>query len=48
MKIISVLKIFFISLFLIASSKANEINDFQIEGLSLGDSLYNHLSKKEI
>ena len=48
MKIISALKIFFISLFLIASTKANEINDFQIEGLSLGDSLYNHLSKKEI
>ena len=46
MKIISVLKLFFISLFLIASSKANEINDFQIEGLSLGDSLYNHLSKE--
>ena len=47
MKIISALKIFFISLFLIASSKAN-INDFQIEGLSLGDSLYNYLSKNEI
>ena len=48
MKIISALKIFFISLFLIASTKANEINDFQIEGLSLGDSLYNYLSKNEI
>ena len=48
MKIISILKIFFISLFLIASSKANEINDFQIGKMSVRDSLLNYFDKNLI
>ena len=40
--------VYFIMLLSINNLQANNINDFQIEGLSLGDSLYNHLSKNEI
>ena len=29
-------------------SKADDISDFQIEGMSIGDSLLSHISKKEI
>ena len=31
-----------------ASSFADDISDFQIEGISIGDSLLDHLSKEEI
>ena len=31
-----------------APSFASDISDFQIEGISIGDSLLNHLSKEEI
>jgi hypothetical protein len=33
---------------LVVSVKADDIRDFQIEGISLGDSLLNYFSKKEI
>ena len=29
-------------------TKADDINDFEIEGMSIGDSLFEHFSKKEI
>ena len=45
-KIINV--VYFLMLLSINNLQANNINDFQIEGLSLGDSLYNYLSKNEI
>jgi hypothetical protein len=37
-----------LSLFLITPSQADDIRDFQIEGMSIGDSLLDYLSKKEI
>ena len=37
-----------LSLFLITPSQADDIQDFQIEGMSIGDSLLNYLSKKQI
>ena len=33
---------------LIFSSKADDIRDFQIEGISVGDSLLNHFNEKTI
>ena len=40
--------ILFINLCLIVYSKADDIRDFQIEGISIGDSLLNFYSKKKI
>ena len=40
--------IFFSYFFLIISIQADDIKDFQIEGISIGDSLLNFYSKKEI
>ena len=37
-----------LGLFLTTSSWANDIRDFQIEGMSIGDSLLDYFSKKEI
>ena len=37
-----------LGLFLITPSQADDISDFQIEGMSIGDSLLNIFSKKEI
>ena len=37
-----------LGLFLITPSQADDIRDFQIEGMSLGDSLLDYLSKEEI
>jgi len=37
-----------LSLFLITPSQADDIRDFQIEGMSLGDSLLDYYSKEEI
>ena len=37
-----------LGLFLITSSQADDIRDFQIEGMSVGDSLLDYFSKKEI
>ena len=37
-----------LSLFLITPSKADDIRDFQIEGISIGDSLLDYLSESEI
>ena len=45
-KILAVIIIF--NFCLITSSKTNEIKDFQIEGISLGDSLLKFFSEKEI
>ena len=46
------MRIFITFLFLILSiqspSKANDISDFEIEGMSLGDSLLDYLSKNQI
>lgn len=46
------MRIFIAVLFLILSiqspSKANDISDFEIEGMSLGDSLLDYLSKNQI
>ena len=46
------MKIFLIILILIFNlqslTKADNISDFQIEGISIGDSLLNHLNKDEI
>ena len=42
------LRILVLSLFLITPSQADDIRDFQIEGMSLGDSLLDHFSKREI
>ena len=46
------MKLFISVLFLIFSlqswTKADDIKDFQIEGISLGDSLLNYFSKDEI
>ena len=37
-----------LGLFLITPSQADDIRDFQIEGMSIGDSLLDYLSEKEI
>ena len=37
-----------LSLFLITPSQADDIRDFQIEGMSIGDSLLDHFSDVEI
>jgi hypothetical protein len=42
------LGILVLGLFLITPSQANDIRDFQIEGMSIGDSLLDHFSKAEI
>ena len=42
------LGILVLGLFLITPSWADDIRDFQIEGMSIGDSLLDHFSKKEI
>ena len=46
------MRIFLLVLILIFSlqswTKADDIRDFEIEGMSVGDSLLNHFSKKEI
>ena len=38
----------FLSLCFITSSQADDIRDFQIEGMSVGDSLLNYFSEDEI
>ena len=42
------LAIIILSLYFITSSKADDIRDFQIEGISVGDSALDHFSKEEI
>ena len=42
------LEILVLGLFLIAPSWADDIKDFQIEEISVGDSLLDHFSKKEV
>ena len=42
------LGILILSLFLITPSQAGDIRDFQIEGMSIGDSLLDYVSKEEI
>ena len=42
------LAIIILSLCFITPSQADDIRDFQIEGISIGDSLLDYLSKKEI
>ncbi|MDB9743725.1 hypothetical protein OAB09_04555 [Pelagibacteraceae bacterium] len=42
------LVILVMSLFLITPSQTNDISDFQIEGMSVGDSALDYFSKKEI
>ena len=46
------MKIFIISLILLLNiqswTKADSISDFQIEGMSVGDSLLDYMTKKEI
>ena len=42
------LGILVLSLFLITPSWANDIRDFQIEGISIGDSLLDYMSEEEI
>jgi len=46
------MRIFLLVLILIFSlqpyTKADDIRDFEIEGMSVGDSLLDHFSKKEI
>ena len=37
-----------LSLFLITPSQADDIKDYQIEGMSIGDSLLDYYSKDEI
>ena len=41
-----IILIFFLNLHLLA--KADDIRDFQMEGISIGDSLLDHYSKEEI
>ena len=47
-----IMRVFIVVLVLIFSlqswSKADDIRDFEIEGISIGDSLLKHFSKKEI
>ena len=42
------LAIIILSLYFITSSQADDIRDFEIEGMSIGDSLLDHFTKKEI
>ena len=42
------LQILVLSLFLITPSQADDISDFEIEGMSVGDSALDHFSKSEI
>ena len=42
------LGILVLGLFLITPSQADDIRDFQIEGMSVGDSLLNYISEQEI
>ena len=42
------LAILFLGLFLITPSQADDISDIEIEGMSIGDSLLDHFSKKKI
>ena len=42
------LSILFISFYLTTTSQANDIKDFQIEGMSIGDSLLDYMSEEEI
>ena len=42
------LAIFVLGLLLITPSQADDIRDFQIEGISIGDSLLDFFSKEEI
>ena len=42
------LAILVLGLFLITPSQADDIRDFQIEGMSVGDSLLNYMTKTEI
>ena len=42
------LAIIVLGLFLIAPSQADDIRDFQIEGMSVGDSLLDHFSLKQV
>ena len=42
------LGILVLGLFLITPSRADDIRDFQIEGMSLGDSLLDYFSESEI
>ena len=43
-----ILAIIILSLCFIGSSQADDIRDFEIEGISLGDSLLDKMSKEEI
>ena len=38
----------FLSLFFITSSQADDIRDFQIEGISVGDSLLDYIPEEKI
>jgi len=42
------LEILILGLFLVTPSQADDISDFQIEGMSIGDSLLDYFSEKEI
>ena len=42
------LGIMFLGLLLITPSQADDIRDFQIEGISIGDSLLDYFSEEEI
>ena len=42
------LAIVVLGLLLINPSQADDISDFQIDGMSIGDSLLDYISKKEI
>tara|TARA_E500000178_G_C16807846_1_gene655553 strand:+ start:282 stop:860 length:579 start_codon:yes stop_codon:yes gene_type:complete len=42
------LAIIILSLYFITSSQADDIRDFEIEGMSIGDSLLDHFSENEI
>ena len=42
------LGILVLGLFLITPSQADDIRDFQIEGMSIGDSLLDYFSEEEI
>ena len=44
----SFVTIFLLILFFQSYSTADDISEFQIEGISVGDSLLNHFSEKEI
>ena len=41
------LKIFIVFLIIQSLAKADDIRDFQIEGMSIGDNLFNFITKKE-